>query len=695
MTSDLSSQPTISQGQILAAIAAVSDLLARFEGLETFLQQVVDILRQRLDTDRVVVYRLLPNDDGVIAAESLLPNWQSLRGELIYDPCFAGGWGDRYRQGGIGLVADVQQANLEPCYAELMLRFQVQAKVVVPVLWGTTLWGLLIAHHCRSPRRWSSSSQRLMVQVARQLSLGLHHNELQQQLRAAQWQLRQLPTPGQAEQLLQLFTDHGEQLLFVRDAASGQFLYLSAAFEQIWGQPRAVIYSDATAWLRQVHPDDLAEVLNSVGQQFEGQSVRREYRIVRPNGDIRWIRAQVRVVKDGDQDTGFMVGWAEDCTDRKQLQAHLQAAEATLSRRVSQEQLLRMLTARMRESLDLQTILSAAVSGIKTVFNADRAIIFQILPNGDRRIVQQATQAGVVAITDAMIPPGPLPAQYLERLRQGQPIIHAGPASDLWSPEIVAFLKGVGVRSAMVAPIAHPVSGDARGDRLQHHQAVWGILVVHACGEPRQWQPFEANMLQHFGDQLTTALHQAELYHQLQAANQKLEHLSKVDSLTQLANRRCLDDYLRQEWQRLARQREPLSVVLADVDFFKPYNDTYGHAAGDRCLEEIANAIRQGIRRPADLAARYGGEEFALVLPNTSQAGAIRVVQMVRHHLETLALPHGANPYGNTITLSFGIATLIPDADGPMELILKAADQALYAAKAAGRNCYRIFGHSP
>jgi diguanylate cyclase (GGDEF)-like protein/PAS domain S-box-containing protein len=685
MTSQPPLQPTLNPAQILEAVAKVSDALAIGHDLEPFLQRVVDILRQLLDTDRVVVYRFLPNDEGVIAAESVAPDWRSLRGELIYDPCFAGQWGERYRQGQVSRITDVQQASLEPCYLTLLTWFQVQANLVVPVFAGGNLWALLIAHHCRSPRDWCPESQLLLEHIARQVGQGVYQSQLHQQIQLLQWQINRTPTLSQAETLLQLFADHVDPVLFIRNAVSGQFLYISAAYESIWDQPRTQLYQDPTAWLKQVHPEDRALVNASIDQQVAGQSVQREYRIVRPTGEIRWIQTRLRVVGDDGLQPRYLVGLAEDCTDRKQIQAYLKTTEATLSRRVGQEQLLRMLTARMRESLNFETILKATVAGIKTVFSADRVVIFQILPNGDRRIVQQSTHSGYPTISDAMIPPGPLPTNYLERLSLGQPIIHNDIATDPWPGQIATFLANLGVRSAMVAPIAHPsgVGSDC--------QPVWGILIVHACGEQRQWQPFEANMLQHFGDQLTTALHQSELYRQLQAANQELDRLAKVDSLTQLANRRWLDDYLQQAWQRLARQQQPLSVVLADVDFFKPYNDTYGHAAGDHCLIAIAGAISQGIHRPADLAARYGGEEFALVLPDTDQEGAIQVVQLVRQALQALALPHGANPHSPTMTLSFGIATAIPSPDRPSDSLLEDADQALYAAKAAGRNCYQVF----
>lgn len=198
-------------------------------------------------------------------------------------------------------------------------------------------------------------------------------------------------------------------------------------------------------------------------------------------------------------------------------------------------------------------------------------------------------------------------------------------------------------------------------------------------------------MLQQVADQLAVAIHQAELYAQLQQANQELARLAKTDGLTQLANRRWLDHYLRQEWQRLARQHQVLSVILADVDYFKPYNDTHGHAAGDQALMAIAQVIRHAAKRPADLAARYGGEEFAVVLPNTDTAGAVRVVESIQENLQRLALPHQARPGQPLITLSFGIATQVPQPQQRFDQIMQQADHALYAAKALGRNGYQIF----
>lgn len=172
----------------------------------------------------------------------------------------------------------------------------------------------------------------------------------------------------------------------------------------------------------------------------------------------------------------------------------------------------------------------------------------------------------------------------------------------------------------------------------------------------------------------------------LQEANDKLGRLVNLDGLTQLANRRCFDEYLEQEWQRLGREQMPLSLIMCDIDFFKNYNDTYGHIAGDDCLRKVSLLIKQSIRRPADLAARYGGEEFVLVLPNTETAGAIAIAETIKQGLLELALPHEDSLVSEFVTLSMGVTSIIPKVDSLPSILLTAADYALYRAKELGRN---------
>jgi diguanylate cyclase (GGDEF)-like protein len=176
----------------------------------------------------------------------------------------------------------------------------------------------------------------------------------------------------------------------------------------------------------------------------------------------------------------------------------------------------------------------------------------------------------------------------------------------------------------------------------------------------------------------------------LQQANLELERLANTDCLTQIANRRCFNAILEQEWQRLRREQQPLSLILCDIDYFKNYNDRYGHPAGDVCLQQVAHIISDCIRRPADIVARYGGEEFAIILPNTYQEGAVAVVEAIRATLQSLQIPHAASAIAAHITVSAGIACLTPALNSSCQQLIAAADIALYRAKATGRNTWIV-----
>lgn len=179
---------------------------------------------------------------------------------------------------------------------------------------------------------------------------------------------------------------------------------------------------------------------------------------------------------------------------------------------------------------------------------------------------------------------------------------------------------------------------------------------------------------------------QTLLCQQLQSANQILKHLVRFDDLTQIANRRWFNDYLNQEWQRLRREQLPLSLILCDIDFFKRFNDTYGHQAGDRCLRRVAKTIQSVVKRPSDLVARYGGEEFAIVLPNTTVAGAEEVATRIRKAIKALRIPHINSLVHPSVTLSLGVASVTPDPAISLERLLTLADKALYQAKRSGRD---------
>ncbi len=169
------------------------------------------------------------------------------------------------------------------------------------------------------------------------------------------------------------------------------------------------------------------------------------------------------------------------------------------------------------------------------------------------------------------------------------------------------------------------------------------------------------------------------------AATRAAVSLARIDGLTALANRRRFDETLPQEWGRGAREQQPLSLVMIDIDCFKKFNDRYGHPEGDRVLAAVGNAIAESVRRPGDLAARYGGEEFVLLLPNTSEDGVATIAEAVRASVASLGISHADSPHG-IVTVSLGAATAVPSADQAPGGLVAAADAALYRAKDRGKN---------
>jgi diguanylate cyclase (GGDEF)-like protein len=203
-----------------------------------------------------------------------------------------------------------------------------------------------------------------------------------------------------------------------------------------------------------------------------------------------------------------------------------------------------------------------------------------------------------------------------------------------------------------------------------------------------QVMPIEvATLARHCLVQITDVSMAVEREKQLREKTQELESQSFTDGLTGIANRRNFDNYLEDEFRRAKRSVTPLSLIMVDVDYFKNYNDNYGHQKGDQTLIQVATALSSVINRSGDLLARYGGEEFAAILSNTHAEGAYRMAEEMRSIVEAQAMEHGYSKVAKCITISLGVATLIPTLDSTASSLIDAADRALYQAKASGRNC--------
>jgi diguanylate cyclase (GGDEF)-like protein len=223
---------------------------------------------------------------------------------------------------------------------------------------------------------------------------------------------------------------------------------------------------------------------------------------------------------------------------------------------------------------------------------------------------------------------------------------------------------------------------------------------------PQIFNQETVSLLQLLCDQLAGVVHLSSLNRKLSETTDELEQsnrrlsemnralveLSTVDSLTGLANRRQFDRVLDLEWRRAVRATAPLALLLVDIDFFKRYNDTYGHLRGDAALAEVAKAIAGSFSRAGDVVARYGGEEFAALLPATGAEAALELAEQARVRVEARGIPHAGSESGRPLTVSLGVVSLVPDGQSPPSSLIEAADRALYEAKASGRNCIRIAG---
>jgi diguanylate cyclase (GGDEF)-like protein len=207
-------------------------------------------------------------------------------------------------------------------------------------------------------------------------------------------------------------------------------------------------------------------------------------------------------------------------------------------------------------------------------------------------------------------------------------------------------------------------------------------LVVMALAAISEWHERIAFL------QSLLLTHQTE---ELKKLNEELDHIAHEDALTGIANRRSFDDLSRKEWDRGLRDQQPLTLLLLDVDFFKKYNDFYGHGEGDRCLHNIGQVLKASIMRTSDVVARYGGEEFAILLPNTKASGGVQVAERVTTFVDGLAITHDYSDAATHVTISIGIATITANTTQSMSDLLKQADIALYQAKANGRHQFVVY----
>lgn len=415
----------------------------------------------------------------------------------------------------------------------------------------------------------------------------------------------------------------------------------------------------------------------AISQAATGKVVRYEVEMLGAGDKVAMIDFSIKPVFNQAGEVVLLISEGHDITERKY-------SEIALRQQAERERLLGAIAQRIRQSLNLEETLNTTVAEVRQLLQADRVIIFRFESNFDGVVAVESVAAGWPAILATNIHDPCFAPTYVKLYKQGR--IRA--TDNIYTANMsqchINLLAQFQVHANLVVPILQSEQ-TLQNSLSQTGSQLWGLLIAHQCSGPRQWQTWEGELLMQLTEQVAIAIQQAQLYQQLQAANRELELLASSDGLTRLANRRRFDTYLEQEVQRLAQGFAPISLILCDIDFFKPYNDTYGHQAGDACLQEVAGAIRNALKGATDLAARYGGEEFAVILPDTDAIGALRVAEAIRAGVHALQIPHAKSGAASVVTLSLGIASASAYQITPAQLIAT-ADEALYQAKEQGRD---------
>ncbi|MEG4849983.1 PAS domain S-box protein [Microcoleus sp. B5-D4] len=422
------------------------------------------------------------------------------------------------------------------------------------------------------------------------------------------------------------------------------------------------------------------QLQEAISRSAKGEFVRYEVEVQGVNRTAT-VDFSLKSVADETGKIVLLLPEGRDITESKQ-------AQVALRQQIERERLIAQIQSRIRSSLDLQDILNTTVAEVREFLVTDRVLVFRFRPDWNGDVVVESVAEGWMPLKGMGIEDCCFANTYIGQYLKGRiraiEDIHTSNLSECH----VNFLETCQVKANLVVPIVQQGIEPREGNSSCQVPKLWGLLIAHHCSSPRQWQQFDVDLLSQLGTQVAIAIEQSLLYQQLAAANQRLDGLANLDSLTQLANRRRFDEVINREWEQ-SSSSEPLSLIMCDIDCFKLYNDNYGHQAGDACLQQVARAIGDACTNaPAErlyLAARYGGEEFGVILPNTDVVAAQAVAEGIRSRVKALAIPHIKSVVSDCVTLSLGVAAVSQSQNSP-KMLIEAADKALYRAKSGGRD---------
>lgn len=682
--------------------------------LEQILQSSVEAVHHYLKADRVIVYSLDPElargtwvappentptehaVGGAVIVESVSVTWTPMLHHRIEDPCFClDDCIQPYREGKVSAVSNIHKMGFANCYVEMLAQYEVIANLIIPIRQEEELWGLLVIHQCRSERIWQAEEVRFLQQLAVQMAIAIKQSELYTQVQ-------------QEAKHQQAINALSQSILGTQDLESFFALALAKILDVLDAKHVVVGQYRATnrCWLLIAEAKNCSQVRSKLGEErstppekiwAEGPTIPLCMNRSTPTPTARMpsittLFPQPWILSPLVLNSGI---WGGLMVFREAIPAHswtpqeinlIQGASQQLALAVQQNLFSRRwqqqaqqqagitrLVEAIRASLELPQIFERTAKEVRELLRVERVLILEFDAHQHLWVVliDAASGQAHANFTGLEIPDE---LNSLTRfLKQGEVV--SFDASQPHSEEMLQILAQTFVGNWLVVPI-------------KVDQQTWGALH---CIQKDPWQLWQQEIATSVSDHLAIAIQHSRLYQQVKDTNDQLEKLALLDGLTQIPNRRYFDDHLQQEWRRAQREAQYISLILCDVDFFKRYNDTYGHQQGDECLIAIAQMLKSAVQRSGDIVARYGGEEFGVILPQTTSIGAAKVAQEIQTALKSLAIPHFASDVSHSVTMSLGIACLYPWDSLMVNYLVQLADQALYEAKRQGRDRFCIY----